>query len=60
MKKIAAFIGKLKLWERKMNDGASKEYFLTLQQFLASSGVNFIQDMKFSFKEHFITAYHLV
>lgn len=29
MEKISAFIKKLKLWRRKMNEGTSKDSFLT-------------------------------
>ncbi|XP_050526945.1 zinc finger BED domain-containing protein 5-like [Daktulosphaira vitifoliae] len=52
MEKISAFIKKLKLWRRKMNEGTSKDSFLTLQQFLTSNGVKISQDMKSIFVDH--------
>lgn len=52
MEKISAFIKKLKLWRRKMNEGTSKDSFLTLQQFLTSNGVEITQDMKSIFVDH--------
>lgn len=52
MEKISAFIKKLKLWRRKMNEGTSKDSFLTLQQFLTSNGVEISQDMKSIFVDH--------
>jgi hypothetical protein len=60
MEKILAFIKKLKLWRRKMNEDRGKECFPLLQQFLTSNGVDFSRGMKLIFEEHFITAYHLV
>lgn len=51
-KKISAFIKKLKLWRRKMNEGTSKDYFLTLQQFSISNGVEISQYMKSIFVDH--------
>jgi zinc finger BED domain-containing protein 5/7/8/9 len=52
MEKISAFIKKLKLWRRKMNEDTSKDSFLTLQQFSTSNGVEISQDMKSIFVDH--------
>ncbi|KAL4126012.1 hypothetical protein QTP88_010244 [Uroleucon formosanum] len=37
---------------KKMNEGTSKDSFLTLQQFLTSNGVEITQDMKSIFVDH--------
>jgi hypothetical protein len=45
MDKMTAFIKKLKLWRRQMNEDTSKDSFSILQQFLTSNRVEISQDM---------------
>jgi len=52
MEKISAFIKKLKLWRRKVNEGKIKDSFPILQQFLTSNGSEISQDMKSIFVYH--------
>ncbi|KAL4153497.1 hypothetical protein QTP88_001330 [Uroleucon formosanum] len=52
MDKMTAFIKKLKLWRRQMNEGTSKDSFSILQQFLTSNTVEISQDMKSIFEDH--------
>lgn len=52
MEKISAFIKKLKLWKRKINEDGGKECFHLLQQFLTSNGVDLSRNMKSNFEEH--------
>jgi len=52
IEKIPAFIKKLKLWKRKMNEDGGKECFHLLQKVLTSNGVDFSQDLKSIFEEY--------
>jgi hypothetical protein len=52
MNKMIAFIKKLKLWRRQMNEDTSKDSFSILQQFVTSNRVEISQDMKSIFEDH--------
>jgi hypothetical protein len=52
LEKIFAFMKKVKLWKRKINEDGGKESFSLLQQFFTSNGVDFSRGMKSIFEEH--------
>jgi len=52
MDKTIAFIKKLNLWRRQMNEGTIKDSFSILQHFLTFNRVEISQDMKLIFEDH--------